>query len=260
MLCINSGNQPPKWLHPSRPVVPFDQVAKQISILFALALMLPILFMNDLLVSPAQDMLVLPSTFFSDVFPNERHPPVVLVLTGTCAGCCSVLYWAAAFSAWWQEFAPMTADFLIHLSPNSVVCVWIKLSLKVACSGSKESPAFAGPCQPNPDEVTCGSWFSGRKPCKSLRRAKEWGKKSHMGRFSCTLNHGGAAGQKCSLAPEPPRWAVMGKVYLGSLAAEVPWLWKFESGAGGEKQGKKVSSSTGFTRLKNWEIFLGSAS
>jgi len=74
MLCINSGNQPPKWLHPSRPVVPFDQVAKQISILFALALMLPILFMNDLLVSPAQDMLVLPSTFFSDVFPNERHP------------------------------------------------------------------------------------------------------------------------------------------------------------------------------------------
>lgn len=74
MLCINSSNQPPKWLHPSRPVVPFDQVAKQISILFALALMLPILFMNDLLVSPAQDMLVLPSTFSVMLAPVEGIP------------------------------------------------------------------------------------------------------------------------------------------------------------------------------------------
>lgn len=74
MLCINSSNQPPKWLHPSRPVVPFDQVAKQISILFALALMLPILFMNDLLVSPAQDMLALPSTFSVMFAPVEGIP------------------------------------------------------------------------------------------------------------------------------------------------------------------------------------------
>lgn len=74
MLCINSSNQPPKWLHPSRPVVPFDQVAKQISILFAPAMMLPILFMNDLLASPAQDMLVLPSTFSVMFAPTKGVP------------------------------------------------------------------------------------------------------------------------------------------------------------------------------------------
>lgn len=74
MLCINSSNQPPKRLHPSRPVIPFDQAAKQISILFALAMRLPILFMNNLSVSPTQDMLVLPSTFFSHFAPTKGVP------------------------------------------------------------------------------------------------------------------------------------------------------------------------------------------
>lgn len=132
--------------------------------------------------------------------------------------------------------------WLFHSSFSKFCCLHLdKTSLKVACSGSKESSVFAGPCQLNPDEVTCSSWFSGRKPCKSLRRAKEWGKKSRVGRFSCILNHGGAVGQKCSLAPQPPALAVMEKVLLGSLADEVSWLWKSESGAGGEKQGKKKS-------------------
>lgn len=74
MLCINRSNQPPKWLHPSRPVIPFDQVAKQISILFALAMMFPILFMNDLLVPPVQDMLVLPFHLSRDFCPSKRCP------------------------------------------------------------------------------------------------------------------------------------------------------------------------------------------
>lgn len=88
MLCINSSNQPPKWHHPSRPVVPFDQDAKQISIPFALAMMLPLLFMNDLLISPAQDVLILPFTFPEKFAPQKR--PVVLVLTGTRTRCYSV--------------------------------------------------------------------------------------------------------------------------------------------------------------------------
>jgi len=74
MLCINSSNQPPKWLHPSRPVVPFDLVVKQISILFAPTVMLPILFMNDLFVSPAQDMLILLSTFSVMFAPTKGIP------------------------------------------------------------------------------------------------------------------------------------------------------------------------------------------
>lgn len=146
--------------------------------------------------------------------------------------------------------------WLFHSSFSKFCCLHLdKTSLKVACSGSKESSVFAGPCQLNPDEVTCSSWFSGRKPCKSLRRAKEWGKKSRVGRFSCTLNHGGAVGQKCSLAPQPPALAVMEKVLLGSLADEVSWLWKSESGAGGEKQGKKSLIQYWIHQIQEWRHF-----
>lgn len=105
MLCINCSNQPPKWLHPSRPVIPFDQVAKQISILFALAMMIPILFMNDLLVPPVQDMLVLPFTFPGVFVPAKGVPWVFGAAWNLHWVLLPVLPWKAALAVWWQEFA-----------------------------------------------------------------------------------------------------------------------------------------------------------
>lgn len=146
MLCINCSNQPPKWLHPSRPVIPFDQVAKQISILFALAMMFPILFMNDLLVPPVQDVLLLASTFPGMFVPAKGVPWDFGAAWNLHQVLLPVLSWKAAFAGWWQEFAAC------FLSRSSSFKFWLLYSDKTPVAGTfkefRESCAFARRCQP----------------------------------------------------------------------------------------------------------------
>lgn len=142
MLCINCSNQPPKWLHPSRPVIPFDQVAKQISILFALAMMFPILFMNDLLVPPVQDTLVLPSTFFQACLSQQKASPGVLVLPGTCTRCYSLSCPEKQHLLGGDASLPLDF-FATHLPSNSGFFIWIKPPFAGMLTEFRESCSFS---------------------------------------------------------------------------------------------------------------------
>lgn len=229
MLCINCSNQPPKWLHPSRPVIPFDQVAKQISILFALAMMFPILFMNDLLVPPVQDMLVLPSTFPGMFVPAKGVPWGF----GTCTGCCSLS--CPEKQHWLYGDRNLPLDFFpTHLPSNSGSFIWIKPPSAEKLTESRESCAFARRWQPRAAEMTQELIILDG----AFKNAWEGSKKSHPGclsrSLSCPTATAGHSGSRNALWgwPHPmgrADWDAAGLPQSqGCLWGEVPVLESLE--------------------------------